>query len=77
MLCVLHFGEQCLSGTSPQRTANIPLAFPGKPPLALHDNVAQQTPSVRDPLEGPSQQMFNPFPPQKLAPQCICVVKTS
>lgn len=75
-LCVLRFGKQCLSGTSPQLTANTTLAFPGKPPLTPHDNVAQQSPSVIDPLEGPSQQMFNPFPPQKLAPQCICAVKT-
>lgn len=76
MLCVLRLGEQCLSGTSPQRTANTPLAFPGKLPLTLHDNGAQQTPSVIEPLGGPSQQMFNPFPPQTLAPQCICAVKT-
>lgn len=42
-LCVLRFGEQCLSGTSPQLTANTTVAFPGKPPLTPHDNVAQQS----------------------------------
>lgn len=60
----------------PFPNAKATLAFPGKLPLILHVSVAQKSPSVIDPLKGPGQQMFNPFPLQILALPCICAAKT-